>query len=83
MKEVKLMDWASPRVLYFCSRSDHHWIEEKEELIIVLVREKAAVGRAVASNQTLEHKEQAEDEDDDNCSEDEILVDECVHSLVH
>jgi hypothetical protein len=50
MKEVKLLDWAFPRVLYFDFRSDRRWIEEKEELTTVLVREKAAAGRAVASN---------------------------------
>jgi hypothetical protein len=49
MKEVKVLDWASPRVLYFDFRSDRRWTEEKEELTIVLVREKAAVGCAVAS----------------------------------
>lgn len=51
MEKVKLLDWASPRVLYFDFRSDRRWIEEKEELTIVLVREKAAAGsRAAASN---------------------------------
>lgn len=49
-------------------------------MTIVLAGEKAAAGHAVARKWTLEHKEQ--DEADDNCSEDEILVGECVHSLV-
>lgn len=51
MKEVKLVvDWAPPRVLYFYFRSGRRQIEEKEELTIVLVREKVAAGCAVASN---------------------------------
>lgn len=49
-KEAKLLDEASPRVLYFDFRSDRRWIEEKEELTVVLVREKEAAGHVVASN---------------------------------